>query len=192
MSISYANLVTTIKRYVEDDSPDFTQNLSRIIKQAEGRIYNDLNFHIFDKSQTGTVSGSFITLPSDAVSVEFVSVEDVQLMPRGDAYVADYGGTGQPLYYCMRTTGQLRIAPNPIGTVAWALKYRAPPDGLSNSTTTTWISSNLSEALIYACLMESEAYLKADERLPIWTQAYADAIQKFKDQHPEHARKVYP
>jgi hypothetical protein len=54
----------------------------------------------------------------------------------------------------------IQVAPTPDASYAVTLDYVYTPDNLSATNTTTYISDNAPQLLLYACLVEAFAYLK--------------------------------
>lgn len=193
-STTYNNLVADLQQWMEDADDDFEAALPKVISQGEARVLRDLDFDIFFRIHSDTILGNEITVPSDFISNELLVINGYPLVERSFDYVTDHAGTSatRSQYVARKDAETLMVAPSLTITVNYSLRYRCTPTGLSEGNQTTWIAENLGDVLFYACLMESEAQLKADERIPVWTAAYTDAIEKFKTQHPELARKSYP
>jgi len=59
------------------------------------------------------------------------------------------------------------------------MSYTYRPSGLSSSTTTTWISINAPDALLYACLVEASLFMKeAPDLTQSYTVKYQEALQR--------------
>ena len=54
------------------------------------------------------------------------------------------------------------------------------PDGLSSSTTTTYLSKYFPQGLLYACLVEAYGFLKGPaDMLTLYENKYKQEVQKF-------------
>lgn len=186
MAFTYATLTTTLETYTEDDSPDFTDNLDTIIGLGELKLLRDLDLELFEDTATvATAAGSpTITKPPGYITnrtLDYTGANGrmVYLHPRTVEYCKDYtdaAGNGDPLYYAELNQTQWMISPPPVQEIAVNCRYTRRPDGLSGTTATTWLSTNVPDALLYACLIAAEEYLKSDERLPVWKQKYGEEI----------------
>ena len=62
----------------------------------------------------------------------------------------------------------------------YKLHYNARPLGLSSANTTTFLSLNFGNGLLYACLVEAFSYLKGPmDMLQLYEKKYQTEIQKF-------------
>ena len=97
--------------------------------------------------------------------------------------------TGFPKYYAMfggatglsdTTSGGMYLAPTPDANYKFRIYYNKMPDGLSSSTTTTYLSKYFPPGLLYACLVEAFGYLKGPmDMLTYYENRYKNAIQQF-------------
>ena len=97
--------------------------------------------------------------------------------------------TGLPKYYAMfggatgttdTTSGGMYLAPTPDAAYKFRIYYNKMPDGLSSSTTTTYLSKYFPQGLLYACLVEAFGYLKGPtDMLTYYENRYKNAIQQF-------------
>ena len=100
-----------------------------------------------------------------------------------------YVATGTPKYYAMSggatgagatTSGKITIVPTPSSGFMYKLHYNARPLGLSSANTTTYLSLNFGNGLLYACLAEAFSYLKGPmDMLQLYEQKYQTEVQKF-------------
>ena len=68
-------------------------------------------------------------------------------------------------------------------------------DGTSGTVTNNWLTLNAPDILLYGALMEAEPFIKNDERIPVWLQAYRDSVDKIqkadaRDRHSGSAMRV--
>ena len=97
--------------------------------------------------------------------------------------------TGFPKYYAMfggatgttdTTSGGMYLAPTPDAAYKFRIYYNKMPDGLSSSTTTTYLSKYFPQGLLYACLVEAFGYLKGPmDMLTYYENRYKNAVQQF-------------
>lgn len=86
--------------------------------------------------------------------------------------------SGIPKYYSVWNQNTFYVAPTPNANFTVELGYIYRPAQLSSTNTTTWISNNAPEALLYACLIQAYSYTKGPpEMLNYFNQSYQQAIQ---------------
>ena len=80
--------------------------------------------------------------------------------------------------------------------MAFYEKFTPLGDGATGGTVASnWITLNAPDILLYGALMEAEPFIKNDERLGIWVNAYNSAVTKIqnsdaKDRHSGSAMRV--
>jgi hypothetical protein len=95
-------------------------------------------------------------------------------------YWPDRTATGTPKYYADWDRDTHYVAPTPSANTEVELAYLRMPDNLSASNTSTWISQNAPNVLLYGCILEGLAYLKGP----------TDMIQYYQGQY-ENALTTY-
>jgi len=107
----------------------------------------------------------------------------VSLEPRDDTFITEFnstGATGFPKYYATFRENAIEVAPTPNAAFVVTLDYIYTPDALSVTNTTTYISLNAQELLLYACLVEAFAYLKGPmDMYKLYQEKYNMALQGF-------------
>ena len=104
-------------------------------------------------------------------------------------YDAEETTTGTPKYYAMSggaegtgatSSGRITVVPTPSSAFMYKIHYNARPIGLSSANTTTYLSLNFGNGLLYACLVEAFSYLKGpQDMLQLYEQKYQTEVQKF-------------
>ena len=107
--------------------------------------------------------------------------ERVTLQKKDSSYINEYWpnrtSTGVPKYYANWDNDTIILAPTPNAAYTIELAYNAQPTGLSSSNTTTWVSNNAPQLLLYACLIEAFKFLKNPDMLNIYTVSYKEELQ---------------
>jgi len=94
---------------------------------------------------------------------------------------------------------EIQLAPVPDSAytleVAFYEKFTSLGDGTSGTVTSNWLTSNAPDLLLYGSLLEAEPFIKNDERIPVWLNAYSSAIDKLqkadeRDRHSGSAMRV--
>jgi hypothetical protein len=187
--MTYNELVTNIRNYTEVDSNVFTSSvINTFITMAENRILRDIDLDYFKKEMAGQVTSGnkFLASPSDLLTHRYLmlTVDDEQVFLdfRDTSFMKEYwpdgSSTGTPKYYAVWDQDTFYLAPTPDENYDAEIGYIYRPEQLSSTNTTTWISSNAPEALLYACLIQAYSYTKGPaEMLGYFSQSYQQALQ---------------
>ena len=139
---------------------------------------------VFNSTANTQGNGTWLEKKDQTYLSEYV---DRLTGPEGDRTAQDV--TGFPKYYAMfggatglsdTTSGGMYLAPTPDANYKFRIYYNKMPDGLSSSTTTTYLSKYFPQGLLYACLVEAFGYLKGPtDMLTYYENRYKNAIQQF-------------
>jgi len=78
------------------------------------------------------------------------------------------------------SSGRITVVPTPSSAFMYKIHYNARPVGLSSANTTTYLSLNFGNGLLYACLVEAFSYLKGpQDMLQLYEKKYQTEVQKF-------------
>jgi len=196
MAYTLTNLQTDIRNYTEVDSNVLSDSvLSTIIKNAENKIYRDTDtdddrFYATSNLQAGN---RYVTIPTDLRIIRYAQLTDssgnqVYLEQRDTSFMAEYYDTpgtssGLPKYYANWDANYWVVAPTPDSTYLITLAYNKQPASILDSpgsTAGTYTSNKYQDLLLYACLIETYAYLKGPaDMLQYYTQAYQQAQQSY-------------
>jgi len=200
--MTYAELLQQIRNYTEVDSSVLTDSIcDTFIKNSEYKIFRqtDADYSREYATSSFTSGNKYLLLPNDstdegsttvrrAIIVRSVVVTNtssiqVSLEPRDDTFITEYNSdnsTGFPKYYAMFRESAIVVAPVPAAAYSVTLDYVYTPDNLSSTNTTTYISQNAPELLLYACLVEAFAYLKGPmDMYKLYQEKYNTALQGF-------------
>ena len=187
--MTYDELVTNIRNYTEVDSNVFSNSvIDTFITMAENKILRDIDLDVFKKESSGTLTDGnrFLASPSDILTHRYmfitVGTERVYLDFRDTSFMKEYWANptskSVPKYYSVWDENTFYIAPTPDSNYAVQLGYIYRPTQLSSTNTTTWISTNSPEALLYATLIQAYSYTKGPvDMLQYFQQSYSEAIQ---------------
>ena len=105
-------------------------------------------------------------------------------------YSPNRSSTGIPKYYANWDNDTIILAPTPNAAYTIELAYNALPTGLSSSNTTTWVSTNAPQLLLYACLVEAFKFLKGpDNMLQMYETYYQQALTPFMGEQMGRRRR---
>ena len=192
MSFTSTTLKQSIQDWTENDETTFVNELDFIIKNAEERILKSVDLDVFRKNVTGglTTGNKFLQKPTDYLATFSLSyVKDsanVFLLQKDVNFIQEYtpnpATTGSPIYYASFDVDNYIVAPTPDADYVAELHYYYRPNSITqDANSTTWISTNAPDALLYACLIEAYSFMKGEsDILQLYTARYGEAITRLK------------
>ena len=202
---TYATLTTAIQNYTEVGTSVLSSTITdQFIDNSELRIQRDIPIDADRKEMLGnlTASKDNVYAPAGTLFVRGLQVytsttaatgANSWLEKKDISYLREYDAaettTGTPKYYAMSggaegtgatSSGRITIVPTPSSAFMYKIHYNARPTGLSSANTTTYLSLNFGNGLLYACLVEAFSYLKGPmDMLQLYEQKYQTEVQKF-------------
>ena len=202
---TYSTLTTAILNYTEVSTSVLSSTITdQFIDNSELRILRDIPIDADRKEMLGnlTASKDNVYTPAGALFIRGIQVytstsvatgANSWLVKKDVSYLREYDTaettTGTPKYYSMSggaegtgatSSGRLTIVPTPSSAFMYKIHYNARPVGLSSANTTTYLSLNFGNGLLYACLVEAFSYLKGpQDMLQLYEQKYQTEVQKF-------------
>ena len=196
--MTYAELVTKIRDYTEVDANVFTATIvNGFILDAEFRVLRDVDSDSNREEATATiVAGQKFTNTPFPNTGEVLIVQEAYIIPSavytGDIAILEYRDLGYineynasltqalPKYFSYYDDNTLILAPIPNSNYTMQLNYILKPSGLSSSNTTTYLSLQFPNGLLYACLVEAYGFLKGPaDMIQLYEQKYQTALQGF-------------
>jgi len=192
--MTYAELQTAIKDYLQNTETTFVNDLDTIIKQGEERILKIINLPVFRKNVTGVLTDgdTYLSTPSDfmdAFSLAIVSSSNHSYLLRTDvsfireAY-PNSSTKSTPKHYALFDDTAFIVGPTPDADYTAELHYFYRPNSITAGASdgTTWLSTNASNALLYACLLEGYVYMKGEpDLLQVYDGRYKEALARLKN-----------
>ena len=185
---------TELKDSIADwlDRSDLTARIPDFITLAEARLNRDLRIRPMEvRSSMETTSGQrYFNLPGGYLQMRNMQMNTNPITPL--EYITPemldrlYGSdtTGKPRAYSL-IGDEIQLAPIPDSdyTVEMAFYEKFTPlgDGTSGTVTTNWLTTNAPDVLLYGALLEAEPFIKNDERIGLWLNAYNGAVKKIQD-----------
>ena len=183
--MTYTELVQQIRDYTEVDSNVLTSTIvDGIISNAEFRIFRDIDSDNNRRYATANLitSDRFIDRPAGLLIVRSAQIVDSDGSSQPDN-MSEYnptGATGVPKYYSLWDEQKIVVAPTPDATYEIQLNYILKDPGLSATNTTTYISTNFPNGLLYACLTEAFSFLKGpNDLLQLYEGKYKQVVEGF-------------
>ena len=202
---TYSTLTTAIGNYTEVGTSVLSSTITdQFIDNSELRIQREIPIDADRKEMIGnlTASKDNVYAPAGTLFVRDLQVytstsvttgANSFLIKKDISYLREYDAeettTGTPKYYAMSggaegtgatSSGRITIVPTPSSAFMYKIHYNARPVGLSSANTTTYLSLNFGNGLLYACLVEAFSYLKGpQDMLQLYEQKYQTEAQKF-------------
>jgi len=202
---TYTTLTTAIQNYTDVGTSVLSSTISaHFIDNSELRIQREIPIDADRKEMIGnlTASKDNVYAPAGTLFVRGLQVytstsvatgANSFLIKKDISYLREYDAaettTGTPKYYAMSggaegtgatSSGRITIVPTPSSAFMYKIHYNARPIGLSSANTTTYLSLNFGNGLLYACLVEAFSYLKGpQDMLQLYEQKYQTEAQKF-------------
>jgi hypothetical protein len=194
--MTYAELLQKIRDYTEVDSNVLTDTiLNGMIENVEFKILRDVDSDNNRRYATANLitSDRFINRPAGLLVVRSAQIVDSNgssepdnrefLQFRDTSFMSEFNpteATGVPKYYSMWDEEKIVVAPTPDATYEIQLNYILKDPGLSATNTTTYLSLNFPDGLLYACLAEAYGFLKGPvDMLQLYDKKYGEAAQRF-------------
>ena len=202
---TYSTLTTAIGNYTEVGTSVLSSTITdQFIDNSELRIQREIPIDADRKEMLGnlTASKDNVYTPAGTLFVRGLQVytstsaatgANSWLEKKDISFLREYDTaettTGTPKYYAMSggaegvgatSSGRITIVPTPSSAFMYKIHYNARPTGLSSANTTTFLSLNFGNGLLYACLVEAFSYLKGPmDMLQLYEQKYQTEAQKF-------------
>jgi len=210
--MNYTQLVAAIESYTENQFPETyladgstvssTEQINRLIEQAEQRIYNSVQFPSLRKNVTGTMTlgNKYLSAPSDFLAVysmavidalgnyEYLLNKDVNFIRQAYPNPAD---TGTPKYYALfgptttnadppAITNELSfiLGPTPAAAYGVELHFYYYPESITTAASgQTWLGDNFDSVLLYGSLVEAYTYMKGEaDLIALYNTKYTEAL----------------
>ena len=202
---TYSTLTTAIQNYTEVGTSVLSSTITdQFIDNSELRIQREIPLDADRKEMLGnlTASKDNVYTPAGTLFIRGIQVYESTSVATGTnswlekkdiSYLREYDTaettTGTPKYYATSggaegtgatSSGRITIVPTPSSAFMYKIHYNARPVGLSSANTTTYLSLNFGNGLLYACLVEAFSYLKGPmDMLQLYEQKYQTEAQKF-------------
>ncbi len=192
--MNYSELLDNVRNYTEVGSEVLSNTVINVfITNVEDKVQKQLDLDAFRKFATSsfTIGSPFLTLPEDfdferGMQIVDGNADRTWLEQRDTTFIDEYNvdrvnNTGTPRYYANWDQNTMIVAPTPNAAITVELWYNRTPErlgnGASSTSTTTYLSNNASEVLIYGTVAEAFSYLKNPTYVQLYDQKYNQAVQ---------------
>ena len=201
MAYTLTNLQDDIRSYTEVSSNVLSDSvLNTIIKNSENKIYREVDSDQdrFYATSNAIIGNRYVTIPDDLRFIRYVQLKDAAgnqyyLEQRDTSFMAEYYSTPGtqavdiPKYYANWDEEFWVVAPTPDKTYEITLAYNKQPETITDTTSSpapatngTYLSNKYQDLLLYACLVNTYAYLKGpQDMLQYYQGAYEKALYSY-------------
>ena len=185
---TYAILKADLIDLTENNSSDFATESDQFIDTVELRLSRELrNCPELYKHQTAslTIGDAYITKPSDLITMISFSLlsstsKRTAIEYRDVSFINEYwptrSSTGTPKFYADWNDDVFVVAPTPSAALTIEMNYRKRFTALSSSNTTSWLTVNAYDLLLYGCLIEAAIYDKNPQMMQLYEKRYQEAL----------------
>lgn len=178
---TYSALQTSIAGWLNRE--DLNSQIPDFITLAEARFNRELRVNEMLARDYTVATTDYVELPDDwlqHVSITVTSPSNtysaLEYIPAERYYdLRNDGLTGTARYYTI-IDNKILLLPAPQENTTLEVIYYEKIPALSNSNTSNWLLSRSPDAYLYGSLVQAEAYLNNDERIPLWAAAVEKII----------------
>jgi hypothetical protein len=194
---TYANLQASIASWLNRE--DLASQIPDFIALAEAKFDRELRVNAMVGREVTTASSDYVELPSDwlqTISAAITSPANTYsalryISPEEYNDLRNDGLTGTSRMYTIINNNML-LLPAPEASVTIEIIYYKKIPALSASVATNWLLQRSQDLYLYGSLIQAEAFLQNDERIPLWAGAVERIIADMKmeserDRRPQGA-----
>jgi hypothetical protein len=198
--MNYTTLVNQIIVYANrGNSTGFQEAIPYFIENAQQKIWKELNTTGFQKAIDGNFQENvaYIQKPADwqeTISLTYGSsttlfTDSVIMFPRSYEFCINYwpnantsDADNPPLFYAdkiepnIQPYNRIFISPTPYQNYTYRLIYNGRPNLITDTNQTNILTDYYPDLLFYAAFLEALIYLKDDQRMPVYTKLYQEAL----------------
>jgi hypothetical protein len=194
--MNYSELRKNIADFLNRD--DLAGQIPMFIELAEARIRRDLRDRQEQVRAEAMVYGEFMRLPCDWLETKTIICDDQILRLMDGFNIERINLTGATRFY-RHVEDQIQFIPAPSNKVGArvVLEYLAEVPSLTDSVAdaweeadtpwdaadegweadTNWLLQRYPDVYLYGALLSATSYLQDDGRIPVWAQAYGEAVK---------------
>lgn len=203
---TYANLQTSVANFL--NRADLTAVVPDFIALAEAqitrRLLKDGPVRRMMGRSDATITTEFTAVPDDFMGVKDIYLTEMypqqlkfllpdQLLQKKNG---QYTLTGCPQWFSI-VGGEIQVFPAPDTTASPAasftteLTYWKRIPALSDIVTTNWLLDTSPDCYLYGALLQSAPYLKADNRIAVWGNAFETILSDIVDADKQERNATY-
>lgn len=185
MDGTYSGLKASVADWL--NRADLTSQIPDFVVLAEAKFNRKLRVLQMQILATLTATDGTLDVPADWLATRNLKLASA---PRGGPSL-EYVGEEElseltadllngPTRYYTIVNGAFLLIPAPTVSTDFSLSYYAKIPALSGAAPSNWLLLKSPDLYLYGSLLEAEAYLKDDARLPVWSAAWQGTIDDMK------------
>ena len=198
--MNYTTLLNQIIVYANrGNSTGFQDAVPYFIEMGQQKIWKELSTTGFQEAIDGNFQANvaYIQKPADwqeTISLTYGSsttlfTDSVIMFPRSYEFCINYWPNADtatsdnpPLFYADQIQPNIQpyniifISPTPDQDYTYRLIYVSRPNLITTTNQTNILTDYYPDLLFYACFLEALIYLKDDQRMPVYTKLYQEAL----------------
>ena len=188
VAMTFDNLCTDVANYLERTDTVTVNQIPSFIMLAEQVLAAELKFlgNLNTQTSTMVLNSSTIAKPARwrktvSMNITVAGVRYPILLRKYEFlrnYWPDNTQTDVPKYYADYDYDHWLIAPTPNAAYTFDILYYERIQPLDSTTQTNWWTINAPQALLYGTLLQAMAWVKNDDRIPMWKSQY-EAIMAY-------------
>jgi hypothetical protein len=189
--MNYTTLVALLQDYTQNSSNEFVAAIPDIVRLAEDRIYQSVQFPALKRNATSNFlpSDKYLATPDDFLASYSMAVKSdagvySYMLEKEVGYINEAfpnpSVTGVPRYYALFNNATFVVSPTPNAIYDVELHYFYEPPSIVDAGT-SWLGTNVESPLFYGCLVEAYTYMKGDSDLAaLYRARYDEAMGRLK------------
>lgn len=190
---TYADLQLSIASWLNRE--DLSAQIPDFIAMAEARFNRELRVNAMMQRDTTTATDDYINLPNDWLQVSSIMVTSpantysaMTYISPDEYYNLKNDGLANTSRYYTIIEDRILLLPAPSSEITLDLVYYGKIPALSGSNTSNWLLTRSPDLYLYGSLLQAEAFLVNDERVPLWAGA-VDKVIADMNMESERARR---
>jgi hypothetical protein len=205
--MNYSELLDNVRNYTEVTSDVLSNSVINVfITNVENKVDRAIDSDSQRRyaTTTCTANNAFLNVSGPEGGFRFArglqlvdsSNNRVWLQQVDTTFIDEYSvqrsttsNTGQPKYWANWDATNLMLAPTPDQVYTIEMWYNETPERLTSSNTTTFLSNNAPEVLLYGTLVEAFSFLKNIQDMQLYEAKFTSALKLFADEQMGRKRR---
>jgi hypothetical protein len=207
--MNYSELLDNVRSYTEVDSNVLSNSIINVfITNVENKVDRAIDSDSQRRYATTTCTANNAFLDVSGPEGGFRFARGLQLIDannniswieqRDTTFIDEYSVTrseagsstnGQPKYWANWDATNLILAPTPDQVYTIEMWYNETPERISNTNTTTFLSNNAPEVLLYGTIAEAYSFLKNPQDMQLYEAKFTSALKLFADEQMGRKRR---
>jgi len=207
--MNYSELLTNVRNYTEVDSNVLSNSVINVfITNVENKVDREVDSDSQRRYATTTCTANNAFLDVSGPSGGFRFARGLQVVKSDGTrewieqvdttFIDEFSLTrsdassstnGIPLFWANWDATNLILAPTPDQTYTIEMWYNETPERLSNTNTTTFLSTDAPEVLLYGVLAEAYSYLKNPQDMQLYDQKFQQALGLYAQEQMGRKRR---